>query len=121
MFPTTTPTQFDPDQLIESIRRLAGLRPRALYLTHYSRVTGVPRLADSMEHAVREFVRIAQDHADATDRRPAIRDDLRRLLLRLAHEHGCELSDGQLETLFELDLELNTDGLIAWLQRSRKE
>jgi glyoxylase-like metal-dependent hydrolase (beta-lactamase superfamily II) len=120
MFPTTTPTQFDPDQLIASIRRLAGLHPRAMYLTHFSRVTGVPRLAGAMEHAVREFVRIARQHARAADRRAAIREDLRRLLLQLAHEHGCRLSDDQIEALFELDLELNTDGLIAWLQRSEK-
>ena len=120
MFPTTTPTQFDPEQLIASIRRLAGLRPEALYLTHFSRVVDVPRLADSMEHAVREFVRIALRHVHATDRRRAIHEDLNQLLIDLAGDHGCCLSEVELENLFRLDLELNTDGLVAWLHRSEK-
>jgi glyoxylase-like metal-dependent hydrolase (beta-lactamase superfamily II) len=40
---TTTPTQFDPDQLVASVDRLLAFAPRALYLMHYSRVTDVPR------------------------------------------------------------------------------
>jgi glyoxylase-like metal-dependent hydrolase (beta-lactamase superfamily II) len=117
MFPTTTPTQFDPEQLIASIRRLAGLRPKALFLTHYSRVTDVSVLADRMEHAVRAFVSIARRHVNSADRRRAIRADLSRLLLDLAGQHGCRLSNAELEEMYELDLDLNTDGLIAWLRR----
>jgi glyoxylase-like metal-dependent hydrolase (beta-lactamase superfamily II) len=120
MFPTTTPTQFDPEQLIASVRRLAGFRPQALYLTHYSRVTGVPRLEEAMVRAVREFVRIAQRHAHAPDQRGAIRADMFRFLVDAAREHGSSLSEAELESLFALDLELNTDGLIAWLRRSQK-
>ena len=119
--PTTTPTQFDPEQLISSVRRLEAYQPQALFLTHYSRVTDVPRLADSMERQIREFVRIAQRHASAPDREAAIQEDLRQLLVELAAEHGCPISSADLVELFKLDLELNTGGLIAWLQRSQAQ
>src|SRR5688572_24635291 len=57
--PTTTPTQFDPEQLIASVRRLAAYHPKALYLMHYGRATDIPRLADLMEQQIREFVAFA--------------------------------------------------------------
>jgi len=114
--PTTTPTQFDPEQLIASIRRLAGYKPQALYLMHYGRVTDVPRLAASMEQQIREFVRIAREDADAS----AIRSKMRTLWFDLLRRHGCKLPETQLDELFGGDLSLNTQGLIAWLSRAKE-
>jgi glyoxylase-like metal-dependent hydrolase (beta-lactamase superfamily II) len=111
--PTTTPTQFDPEQLIASVQRLAAYRPEALYLMHYARVTDVPRLADSMESQIREFARIARKHGNA----PAIRAEMRALWFGLLRQHDCALSEPALDELFGGDLDLNTAGLIAWLER----
>src|SRR5579863_10019612 len=47
--PTTTPTQFDPVQLMASIDRLMATGPRAAYLMHYSRITGLPAVAASLK------------------------------------------------------------------------
>lgn len=113
--PTTTPTQFDPEQLIASVRRLAAYQPQALYLMHYSRVTDVPRLADLLEHQIREFVRIAREHGP--DSRARIRADMRELWFSLLRRHGCTLPEAELDDLFGMDLDLNTDGLVAWLRR----
>ena len=41
IFPTTTPTQFDPLQLESSVARIAAWRPAAVHLTHYARVGDV--------------------------------------------------------------------------------
>jgi glyoxylase-like metal-dependent hydrolase (beta-lactamase superfamily II) len=41
IFPTTTPTQFEPDEMRASIQRLVALQPQAMYLTHYSQVPEV--------------------------------------------------------------------------------
>jgi glyoxylase-like metal-dependent hydrolase (beta-lactamase superfamily II) len=118
--PTTTPTQFDPERLIESLDRLLGYGPQALYLTHYSRVTEVPRLAESLKLQIREFVRIARGHRDAANRHEAISADMRGLWLELLRRHGCTLSDARIDELLGGDLELNTQGLIVWLDRERK-
>jgi hypothetical protein len=118
--PAATPTQFDPEQLIASIDRMVGYAPTAMYLMHYSRVTDVPRLAGVLKNQIREFVRIAQSHANTQDRYSAIRSDMLDLWLGLAHEHGVPLSDAQFTTLLQGDLDLNTQGLVVWLDRLKR-
>jgi glyoxylase-like metal-dependent hydrolase (beta-lactamase superfamily II) len=121
IFPTTTPTQFDPEQLIASIDRMVAYAPQAMYLMHFSRVTDVPRLAESLKAQIRELVRIARHHAGATDRYAAIRAEMRGLWLDLAHRHGCALSDAEIEKLLAGDLDLNAQGLVTWLDRHHKK
>jgi glyoxylase-like metal-dependent hydrolase (beta-lactamase superfamily II) len=118
--PTTTPTQFDPEQLIASIDRMAGYAPAAMYLMHYSRVTDVPRLAGVLKNQIREFVGIARRHANAQNPYAGIRSDMLDLWLGLAHQHGVPLSDAQFTTLLEGDLDLNTQGLVVWLDRLKR-
>jgi glyoxylase-like metal-dependent hydrolase (beta-lactamase superfamily II) len=118
--PTTTPTQFDPDQLIASIERLLAHQPEAAYLMHYSRVTGLPRLAESLEMQIREHAAIARRHADRPDRAAAISSDVRSLWLTLARAHGVTLPESRVVEILEKDLELNTQGLVAWLDRAVK-
>jgi glyoxylase-like metal-dependent hydrolase (beta-lactamase superfamily II) len=117
--PTTTPTQFDPDQLIGSIVKLLSYKPKALYLTHYSRVTEPERLAGQLTTQIRDFVEIARRHAASPERGKLIYDDMRALWLRLVREHGCTLPEERVDELLGPDLELNTQGLIAWLERVR--
>ena len=118
--PTTSPTQFDPEQLIASIERMAAYAPKAMYLMHFSRVTDVPRLAEMLKVQIRAIVHIAQRHAAAEDRYAAIRADMLDLWLGLAHEHGVPLSDAQIATLLRGDLDLNTQGLLVWLDRLKR-
>ena len=115
--PATTPTQFDPEQLSASIERLLSYAPQAAYLMHYSRVTGLPRLAASLKEQIREFAAIAQRHAGAADRGAQIRADIRALWLGLARRAGCELSDARVDEILGLDLELNVQGIIALIER----
>lgn len=118
--PATTPTQFDPDQFIASIDRMAAYQPEALYLMHYSRVTDVPRLAVALKSQIREFVRIAQRHAQAQDRYAAIQADMLDLWLGLAADLGVTLPRPDIEKLLQVDLDLNTQGLVVWLDRLKK-
>jgi glyoxylase-like metal-dependent hydrolase (beta-lactamase superfamily II) len=118
--PTTSPTQFDPEQLIASIERMVACAPKAMYLMHFSRVTDVPRLAEMLKLQIRAIVHIAQRHADAQDRYAAIRADMLDLWLGLAHEHGVPLSDAQIATVLRGDLDLNTQGLLVWLDRLKR-
>lgn len=117
IIPTTTPTQFDPEQLIASIDRMLSYSPEAMYLMHFSRVTDVPRLGESLKGQVRELSRIAEQSAAAPDRAAAIRAGMGGLWRELALRHGCPLPPERVLALLEGDLELNTQGLIAWLDR----
>jgi glyoxylase-like metal-dependent hydrolase (beta-lactamase superfamily II) len=118
---TTSPTQFDPQQLIASIHRLLAYRPQAAYLTHYSRVTDLERLGADLELQVREFERFALAHADEPPAvaQPALCAAIRGLWVELARRHGCAQPGELIDSVLGLDLQLNADGLLAWLARRR--
>jgi len=119
IFPTTTPTQFDPEQLVASIERMLAYRPESMYLMHFSRVTDVPRLGESLKSQVRELARLARAHAKDADPAAGIRAAMRELWVEAAHRHGCRHSEAQLDQLLQGDLELNTQGLVVWLARAQ--
>jgi glyoxylase-like metal-dependent hydrolase (beta-lactamase superfamily II) len=119
--PTTPPSQFDPEQHVASIDRMLAYRPESVYLMHFSRVTGIPRLGESLKSQVRELARIAQAHAGDPDPAAGIRAEMLALWLKLLHEHGTALGDEALAKILAGDLKLNTQGLMAWLERLGRE
>jgi glyoxylase-like metal-dependent hydrolase (beta-lactamase superfamily II) len=120
IMPTTTPTQFDPDQLHHSVDRILALKPKAAFLTHYGRVTDLERLGRDVHAGIRAFVEIARRHEHAQDRYSCIRDDLFRWLSVSLDAHGY---DGDLATrhaLLDADVDLDAQGLVVWLDRGRR-
>jgi len=115
--PSTVPTQFDPEQHLASIDRMLSYQPESVYLMHFSRVTGVPRLGELLKSQIRELADIARRHARTADRAAAIRADMLGLWITLARREGSTLEESALERALAGDLELNTQGLIAWLDR----
>ncbi len=118
---TSSPSQFDPDQLVCSIDRMMSYVPESIYLMHYSRVTGTARLAALLKLQIREFVRIARESESLPDRHGAIRTRMMQLWLTLLQQQGSTLSPGEVSEWLEGDLELNAQGLGFWLQRQKKE
>jgi glyoxylase-like metal-dependent hydrolase (beta-lactamase superfamily II) len=119
IIPSTVPTQFDPGQHLASIERMLEYRPESIYLMHFSRVTGIARLAGLLREQIPALAHIARAHAGDADPAAGIRADMLALWLALARREGSALSASELERAFAGDLELNTQGLIAWLARTR--
>lgn len=121
-FPTTTPTQFDPDQLIDSIHRILALQPQAAYFTHYGEVRDLPRLAIALERMTRAFADAARVEAAMSDTERGLRERLLEGISQILHlelqAHGCTLPPQRIDELLGLDIGLNVDGLIAWLARN---
>ncbi|MBU6212139.1 MAG: MBL fold metallo-hydrolase [Gammaproteobacteria bacterium] len=121
-FPTTTPTQFDPDQLIDSIHRILALQPRTAYFTHYGEVRDLPRLAVALERMTRAFAEAAKEASVDADVERSLRDRLLHRISRVLYAeieaHGCTLPAQRIDELLGLDIGLNVDGLIAWLARN---
>lgn len=121
-FPTTTPTQFDPDQLIDSIHRILALQPRTAYFTHYGEVRDLPRLAVALERMTRAFAEAAKEASVDADVERSLRDRLLHRISRILYAeieaHGCTLPAQRIDELLGLDIGLNVDGLIAWLARN---
>lgn len=116
IFPTTTPSQFEPAQMRASIRRLLDFAPEAVYLTHYSRVTQVAQCGADLLRHLDVLVSLAEAEAGAGEQRhPRIKQAMTDYLFAQLRAHGCSLSDAVLLELWETDLELNAQGLCVWL------
>lgn len=118
-FPTTTPVQFEPDALVASIDRLVAHAPRAMLLTHYSRVTEVERLASDLRRQVAELAALGRAADGKPDRADRLRSSVREHILGWVHDHGSPLPQPQVEELVALDIELNAQGIESWLDRGR--
>ena len=116
IFPSSSPTQFDPDAMRSSIERILSLNPEAVYLTHFSRLAPPAELGRTVLALLDQYVAIALAASDDDDQTARIRDGLTALLLDEAHAHGCSLSDEEILDIWHLDLELNAQGLAFWLE-----
>lgn len=116
IFPTTTPTQFEPEAMRCSVQRLFALNPSAFYLTHYARVMPVAPLARDLLRRLDALVDIARACREAGQARHGqIRQRMTDFLLDEVRAHGCRLSDAAVLDIWATDLELNAQGLAVWL------
>lgn len=115
IFPTTTPIHFDPVEAHRAVDRIMACDPQALYLTHYSRVTDLPRLADDMHRGIDDFVALATERADREDRTAALESAMWSYLAERARAHGVSADDERLHAILDMDVTLNVQGLEFWL------
>lgn len=120
IYPTTSPSQFDPDALHRSVRLIASFKPEAVYVTHYSQARNVQQLAADMDRLIDAQLEIADREKDAGEQRHArILSGIRRLVEQEAARQGWALQGADALELLALDLELNTQGLEIWLDSQR--
>jgi hypothetical protein len=120
ILPTSTPVQFEPDALKRSIERMLGCAPQQMFLTHYSRVGHVERLAGDLFEQIDAMVAIARRHASDPARHARIAADLANLYIARAAAHGCAFGPERVRELLAMDIELNTQGLEVWLDRAAR-
>jgi len=121
IFPTSTPTHFDPEAAHQSVDRIMGCNPKQLYLTHYSRVRDLDRLAADMHAGIDAYAEMARANKDADDPQAGIKSAMSDYLKGRAREHGFTGDDSALQAILEIDIGLNAKGLVSWLQRLKKQ
>ncbi|HEX6827867.1 MAG TPA: MBL fold metallo-hydrolase [Burkholderiales bacterium] len=116
LFFSCTPSQFDPDAAHDSLERLMSHAPAACYLMHYSRVRNLAAHAASLHLSLDDYVELARRTVSTcVNRRAALVDGMRNLLVEGARAHGCRLPRTRIEALLAGDVLLNAQGLEAWL------
>jgi glyoxylase-like metal-dependent hydrolase (beta-lactamase superfamily II) len=124
IMPTSTPVQFEPDALHASIERLLARRPERMYVTHYgsigSDVDDVARLGALLREQIDAMVGIGRAAPAGAGRHAALKRELAALYLQRLGEHGCALDAARLLELLAIDIELNAQGLAAWLDRAER-
>lgn len=115
IYPTTTPVHFDPEEAHKSVDKIMACEPRHLFLTHYSRVSGLERLAADMHTGIDDYVAMALRHAEDDDRPRVMRDAMFEYLAGRLAEHGFTGDREAMWSALEIDVVLNAQGLEAWL------
>lgn len=117
IFPTSTPVQFDPEQAHRAIDRIMACEPEQLYLTHYSRVGNLERLATQMHAGIDDYVAVARKHAEDDDRLAAMRKSLFEYYVQRLAQHGYAGDRDMVQSTMHIDVVLNSQGLDNWLER----
>lgn len=120
MLVSSTPVQFDPPALAESVRRLLAKRPVSIQLTHFGRIGDVERAGPALLEAIDAMASIGRSTPGGEGRHERLRDALRAWYLRGAREHGCTLADEAIVDLLAMDIELNAQGIGVWLDRAAR-
>jgi glyoxylase-like metal-dependent hydrolase (beta-lactamase superfamily II) len=116
LMPSTTPSQFDPVDLRDSVERMIALAPEAVYPTHFSRLAPPRPLAEVMLRRLDDFVRLAREarKAQPDDPLPLLKEKLAAFVLAEARAHGLGLQDEEIIALWAMDIDLNAQGLLVW-------
>ena len=121
IFATTTPVQFDPEQLHASIDRLMDLKPDYFYLTHFGRVEARQELADQLKTSIDDFVNIALQEKKTQNRVQVIASRILDYLVAGLETMECNCSEDDCRDWLAMDADLNAQGLDVWLNRLEKQ
>ncbi len=120
IYPTTTPIDFDPAAAHVSIDRIMACDPDHVYLTHYSRVAELDRLADDMHREIDAFVALAERVEHEADRLSSLETGMFEHWWQRLEAHGYDGGRDEAFAVVEMDVKLNSMGLDVWLTRRAK-
>lgn len=116
IFPSSSPTQFDPDAAHRSLDLMVSLRPGAIYVTHYSQVREIARLADDMHRLIDAHADLARSvRGTGVERHARLRAGVDEIAMNEARRYGWRLGREEVMAVLGGDLELNAQGLAIWL------
>ena len=118
--PTTSPVQFDPGEMLASLRRMLAAEPAAVYLTHYGRVDEVQRLGADLLEQVDAMVALARECDGDPARHARLVAALTALYVERARRHGVAGAQVRVPQLLAMDIDLNAQGLEVWLDRAKR-
>lgn len=120
IYPTTTPASFDPVEAHRSVDRIMRCDPDQVYLTHYSRVGDLDRLADDMHHGLDAYERMALDSLESEQPEEDLQAAMFEYLSKRLVEHGFAGDREVMWSVLEIDVVLNAAGLAAWQNRLKQ-
>lgn len=118
IFATTTPVQFDPEALINSIDRLMAFKPRTIFLTHFGPITPIDEVVEQLKKSIHKFVEITREEESTTENRiEKIQQKLNDYLLNKMDNLDIKLTPKERTDIIQIDTLLNAQGLDYWLSK----
>lgn len=120
VMPTTTPVQFNPDALHNSIDKVMAYDPDTLYLTHYGAVTPNTAMVAGLHEQIDDYVMLTQQAADeSADFEQNLTEQLTEYLVRRCMNEVDGLEEAVARHWLRLDAGLNAQGLAFWWNHRR--
>jgi glyoxylase-like metal-dependent hydrolase (beta-lactamase superfamily II) len=118
VFPTSTPVQFEPQAMRDTMARLMAAEPRCMYLTHFGKHTTVESMARRLLALLDQIETMGLSLRLAEERHDALKAALREIYLADLTQASTPLSRSAILDLLEMDVELNAQGMACWLDRA---
>ena len=120
VMPTTTPVQFDPVALHESINKIMNYQPETVYLTHYSALKPTARIVAGLHEQIDDFVMLTDKAADSGNNfSETLERELTEYLIRRCLNEIEGIEESIAREWIELDAKLNAQGLVFWHENRR--
>jgi len=124
-FPSTSPTDFEPELARESIRRLVDEQPSCIYVTHFGAVTDIATAAGQLMRHL-DFAESVRDDAEASDRPD---EELEAWCRARLYDYFAGLLDGwsglgrdaETWSLLKMDIDLNAQGIAFAANKRRRK
>lgn len=117
VLPATAPVQFDREALHGSVARLLNVAPIYMYLTHYGAVTHPEQLAVQLLAQVDAMASTARALANESNRHEKLKSAFAEIYMEELRRCGSTQPESFLRDILATDVELNAQGLGAWLNK----
>ena len=117
ILPSTSPVQFDPEALIQSINRIMEFKPERVCLTHFSAIKPNKKVTNKLIESIHFVSNLAIKYAEKDDSESIIYKKMMDYFLEGLNEIGFQNNNYAKDRL-SLDVLINTQGLIYWQKNS---
>ena len=120
LIPTSSPVQFDPAALTNTIERLLSYHPQQMFLTHFGAIDYPARKAAGLRRWIDDYVALCEsvNPVDA-DSELQLLNELRAMIFSRLADAG--LNEDELKYILENDIKLNAQGLAIWWRSTLNE
>jgi glyoxylase-like metal-dependent hydrolase (beta-lactamase superfamily II) len=112
-FPTTSPVDFDPDVMLESLDKMEALRPERIFHTHFGETKPAQQAFDFSRRGVHYIQALLQQLPDTADY-PMIQQALSQIIAQDAERQGHKVAN--VDPL-ALDIMLDSQGILVYIQK----
>jgi len=113
VLPSTSPVQFDPEALIQSINRIMEFKPERVCLTHFSAIKPTQKAVNQLMEGIHFVSNLAKKYATKKEAESIIYNEMMNYFLNGLNKIGFSNDDFSKNRL-KLDVQINTQGLIYW-------
>lgn len=117
LFPSSTPVQFDPSALKNSIEMMMRYQPKCMYLTHFGMISVDRNISDRLCEQIDDYVDIVKSLPEKDITVENIKSRMEDYSYEKLTELGSSVSKQELLNIMAHDIALNSMGLKVWHDR----